>query len=87
MRQTAINQTSVERLDGLPADTIQALAAERLLNEVPERLLWGSDWPHVFIRSAMPNDGDLFNLFADWLGDRALLHNILVDHPAQLYGF
>ncbi len=62
-------------------------AAERLLNEVPERLLWGSDWPHVFIRSAMPNDGDLFNLFADWLGDRALLHNILVDHPAQLYGF
>ena len=62
-------------------------AAERLLNEVPERLLWGSDWPHVFIRSAMPNDGDLFNLFADWLGDRALLHNMLVDHPAQLYGF
>ena len=63
------------------------VAAERLLNEVPERLLWGSDWPHVFIRSAMPNDGDLFNLFVDWLGDRALLQQILVDHPAQLYGF
>jgi hypothetical protein len=35
----------------------------------------------------MPNDGDLFNLFVDWLGDRALLQQILVDHHAQLYGF
>jgi hypothetical protein len=35
----------------------------------------------------MPNDGDLFNLFVDWLGDRVLLQQILVDHPAQLYGF
>lgn len=61
-------------------------AAQRLLDEVPDRLLWGSDWPHVFIRSAMPNDGDLFNLFLDWVGKRDVLNTILVDNPAELYG-
>jgi predicted TIM-barrel fold metal-dependent hydrolase len=49
--------------------------------------LWGSDWPHVFIRSGMPNDGDLFNLFAQWVNNPKLLENILVKHPALLYNF
>ncbi len=61
--------------------------ANLLLNEVPQRLIWGSDWPHVFIKSAMPNDGDLFNLFLQWLGQRDLMQKILVDHPAEIYGF
>ena len=74
--------------------TLQALpypatrmAAQRLLDEVPDRLMWGSDWPHVFIKSAMPNDGELFNLFVDWVGDRPQLQTILVDNPAEVYGF
>jgi predicted TIM-barrel fold metal-dependent hydrolase len=61
--------------------------AQLLLHEVPQRLLWGSDWPHVFIKSDMPNDGDLFNLFLKWMGHRDGLQRILVDHPADLYGF
>lgn len=61
--------------------------AQRLLKEVPQRLLWGSDWPHVFIRSAMPNDGDLFNLFVQSLRGRDVIKTILVDNPAELYGF
>jgi predicted TIM-barrel fold metal-dependent hydrolase len=61
--------------------------AERLLAEVPQRLLWGSDWPHVFIRSGMPNDGDLFNLFAQWVNNPQVLQDILVTHPAALYDF
>jgi predicted TIM-barrel fold metal-dependent hydrolase len=61
--------------------------AQLLLHEVPQRLIWGSDWPHVFIKSAMPNDGDLFNLFLQWLKGRDGLQRILVDHPAELYGF
>jgi predicted TIM-barrel fold metal-dependent hydrolase len=61
--------------------------ADLLVREVPHRLLWGSDWPHVFIKSAMPNDGDLFNLFLGWLGGRDLMEDILVRHPAELYGF
>jgi len=62
-------------------------AAERLLAEVPHCLMWGSDWPHVFIKSAMPNDGDLYNLFLDWVKDEALLQTILVDNPASIYDF
>ncbi len=64
-----------------------ASCADLLVREVPHRLLWGSDWPHVFIKSSMPNDGDLFNLFLGWLGGRDLMEDILVRHPAQLYGF
>jgi hypothetical protein len=35
----------------------------------------------------MPNDGDLLNLFVDWVGKRDVLSTILVDNPAELYGF
>jgi len=61
--------------------------ARRLLAEVPHRLMWGSDWPHVFIKSAMPNDGDLFNLMLDWLENSDKLKTMLVDNPAMLYQF
>lgn len=43
--------------------------ARRLLDAAPGRLVWGSDWPHTFIKSPMPNDGDLFNLFGEWVTD------------------
>lgn len=61
--------------------------AQALVATAPERLLWGSDWPHVFIRSAMPNDGALFDVFAHWVPDAAQRHRILVDNPAGVYGF
>ncbi len=83
-----IKLTAPYRLTGeaMPYPSTLA-AAQRLLDEVPQRLMWGSDWPHVFIRSAMPNDGDLFNLFLDWIGDRDLLDTVLVRNPAHVYGF
>jgi predicted TIM-barrel fold metal-dependent hydrolase len=61
--------------------------AQALVAAAPERLLWGSDWPHVYIRSAMPNDGALFDVFARWVPDAAIRERILVDHPAQVYDF
>ena len=61
--------------------------ARALLDAAPERLLWGSDWPHVYIRTAMPNDGALFDVFARWVPDAALRKRILVDNPARLYDF
>jgi len=61
--------------------------ARELVDAAPDRLLWGSDWPHVFIRTAMPNDGHLFDVFATWVPDAELRRRILVDHPATLYGF
>jgi predicted TIM-barrel fold metal-dependent hydrolase len=61
--------------------------AQALVDAAPERLLWGSDWPHVLIKSAMPNDGDLFDTFSNWVPDAALRRRILVDHPARVYDF
>lgn len=61
--------------------------ARILVETAPDRLLWGSDWPHVFIKSGMPNDGALFDVFARWVPDPGLRERILVDHPARVYGF
>jgi len=53
----------------------------------PQRLVWGSDWPHPTEKEHKPDDAHLLDLFADWLGDAELRRRILVDNPAQLYGF
>ena len=53
----------------------------------PDRIVWASDWPHVFIKSPMPNTTDLLDLLADWVPDEATRNQILVDNPAALYGF
>lgn len=53
----------------------------------PERLLWGSDWPHVNMGEAAPDVGHLIDLFDRWLGDDGLRQSILVDNPARLFGF
>jgi predicted TIM-barrel fold metal-dependent hydrolase len=62
--------------------------ARRLVAHAPERLLWGSDWPHVNMNErAMPNDGDLVELLAQWIPDEATRRRILCDNPAALFGF
>ena len=53
----------------------------------PDRVLWGSDWPHPNYYTEMPNDGDLVDAFAEWVPDPDLQRAILVDNPAALYGF
>lgn len=61
--------------------------ARALTDAHPERILWGTDWPHVMVKTAMPNDGDLADLLADWLPDPKLREQVLVRNPAALYGF
>jgi predicted TIM-barrel fold metal-dependent hydrolase len=68
-----------------------------LIKANPQRILWGSDWPHPDTRpSREPNDispplriddGHLLNLLATWVPDPALRKTILVDNPATLYSF
>ena len=61
--------------------------AQALIDAGPDRVLWGSDWPHVVFDGFMPNDADLLDLLALWAPDADLRRKILVDNPAQLYGF
>lgn len=61
--------------------------ARALVAAAPERLVWGSDWPHVLLETAMPNDGDLVDQIAAWIPDEAARQRILVDNAERLYGF
>lgn len=53
----------------------------------PDRLIWGSDWPHPLHDEYMPNDADLLELFYRYTDDPAVRQKILVDNPAKLFGF
>jgi predicted TIM-barrel fold metal-dependent hydrolase len=61
--------------------------AHALVAAAPERLVWGSDWPHVMLEGIMPNDGDLCSQLAVWAPDTETRQMILVDNPRRLYGF
>ena len=43
--------------------------AHALVAAAPDRLVWGSDWPHVLLEKTMPNDGDLVDQIAVWVPD------------------
>lgn len=58
-----------------------------LLEANQRRCLWGSDWPHPAITVSMPNDGALLDMLGHWVRDSAVRRRILVDNPADLYGF
>lgn len=62
--------------------------AEALFEAAPDRIVWGTDWPHVKASWSipMPDDGDLTDLLARWVPP-SLLKQVLVDNPAKLYGF
>ncbi|MBV7481360.1 amidohydrolase [Bordetella sp. BOR01] len=64
----------------------EALVAA-LLETMPERLLWGTDWPHPNVAGDMPDDGELLNTFLRLCPDPALQRQILVDNPDRLYRF
>ncbi|WP_434776250.1 amidohydrolase family protein [Pseudomonas oryzihabitans] len=62
--------------------------ARELVRRHPERLLWGSDWPHPTVAAGhKPDDGRIFDLLADWAPDERVRTAILRDNPVSLYGF
>jgi predicted TIM-barrel fold metal-dependent hydrolase len=61
--------------------------ARALVEAAPDRLVWGSDWPHVLLETEMPNDGDLVDQIAVWVPDEGVRRRILVENAKRLYGF
>ena len=55
----------------------------------PDRMIWGSDWPHVrWRKNRMPNDAELVELLYRYVDhDRDLIERVLVRNPARLHGF
>jgi len=60
--------------------------ARALVAAVPERMVWGSNWPHPNARRS-PDDAALLDAVAEWVPDAATRQAILADNPARLYGF
>ena len=75
-----------ERLSetGPPFDDFVAAVAP-LVARFPERVLWGTDWPHPNMQHAIPDDGALVDLIPRLAPDTALQELLLIDNPMRLY--
>ena len=83
-----VKLTGPYRISGGPMphdDTVPF--AHALIKANAERVIWGSDWPHVMHKGAMPNDADITDLLLAWVPDAAQRERVLVSNPARLYGF
>ena len=73
---------------GPPSYADVTKVAQAFVKAAPERMVWGSDWPHPTEGSDhKPNDAVLFDLMSDWAPDEATRHRILITNPEALYGF
>jgi len=59
--------------------------ARRIVVTFPERVLWGTDWPHPNLKSHMPDDGALVDFIPKIAPTAALQRQLLVDNPMRLY--
>jgi predicted TIM-barrel fold metal-dependent hydrolase len=60
--------------------------AQAFVKAAPERMVWGSDWPHPS-EPQKPDDAVLLDLLLEWAPDEPTRHRILVENPQALYGF
>ncbi|MBL0419261.1 amidohydrolase family protein [Ramlibacter sp. AW1] len=64
--------------------------ARSFIGAAPNRVVWGSDWPHATASAGhqpLPDDARQVERLAQWAGDAATLAAVLVDNPQRLYGF
>ncbi len=83
-----IKISGVDRLAGGVAPYSQGIAfMKAIIDSLPDRTLWGTDWPHPNVQGPVPDDGQLLNLFGEVCPDPLLRRKILVDNPQVLYQF
>ncbi|MCB1678669.1 MAG: amidohydrolase family protein [Halioglobus sp.] len=59
--------------------------ARRIVERFPDRVLWGTDWPHPNMKTHMPDDGKLVDVIPHIAPTAELRHKLLVDNPVALY--
>lgn len=73
---------------GGPAYADTGAVACALIAAAPDRMVWGSDWPHPTKKpDDKPDDALLVDLVSQWAGSEVLRRKIFVDNPAALYGY
>ncbi|WP_299425820.1 amidohydrolase family protein [uncultured Shimia sp.] len=75
--------------NGYPGYDDVAALSQALIHHAPDRIIWGSNWPHNMATTAeaYPDDVHLLDLAMAWTGKTKTIQQIFVDTPAQLYGF
>jgi len=71
-------------LSGPPYDDVTPFA-KKLVETFPNRVLWGTDWPHPNMKSHMPDDGQLVDVIEIIAPTEALQRSLLVANPMRLY--
>jgi predicted TIM-barrel fold metal-dependent hydrolase len=94
-----VKLSAPQRISSAPDCAGADAIAKALIAANPDRMLWGSDWPHPGARPGVArkvdeielfnpiNDGRALNRLAEWVGDDSTLRKILADNPAILYDF
>jgi 2-pyrone-4,6-dicarboxylate lactonase len=59
--------------------------AKKIVETFPDRVLWGTDWPHPNLKGHMPDDGLLVDFIPHIATTKALQQKLLVDNPTRLY--
>ena len=81
-----VKLTGVYRMSIAPGFADAAPLARALIETAPDRLIWGSDYPHLSFADKV-GSVELFNLLGEWVPDDATRRKILLDNPRQLFGF
>jgi D-galactarolactone isomerase len=72
---------------GSPRYADSTRVAREFVKLAPERMVWGSDWPHPTERDVKPDDAILLDLLQEWAREEETRQRILVENPATLYKF
>ncbi len=80
-----VKLTGIYRISSMPDYSDVAPMAAALAEAAPDRLIWGSDYPHLSFSHC--SSVQLFNLLDQWLPDAALKQQVLARNPERLFGF
>jgi predicted TIM-barrel fold metal-dependent hydrolase len=81
-----LSEPYADTLLGAPGYADTGKLARAYIEAAPDRVLWGSDWPHP-TEKIKPDDALLFDLLSGWAPETEVRRKILVSNPATLFGF
>jgi 2-pyrone-4,6-dicarboxylate lactonase len=81
-----VKVSGIDRIDSKPPYQQGIPFANYLVRNYTDRCVWGSDWPHP-TETQKPDDAKLLDLITRWTESEAVIKQILVSNPAELYGF
>ena len=81
-----VKLTGVYRMSTAPGFADAAPMAQALVAAAPDRIIWGSDYPHLSFADKV-GSVELFNLLGKWAPDEATRRKIVVENPQRLFGF